>query len=176
MTMAYIIWPTMYVVHVGDTRCYVSRGDTIEQLTTDHNIENLMKEAEAKEPNDDSASEDTKRHNPMGQALWNVIGGGDESLKPQVEKFQLSGGDRLLLCSDGLTRYVEDSELHKALASDHTPQETCDFFIERANALGGKDNITAIVAAIDRIDSSNDVSDSDTDELDGDFITSASAK
>jgi len=167
LTMAYIIWPAMYVVHVGDTRCYVSRGNKIEQLTTDHNIDNLMK---ASLTEDSQSDDDTKPHNPMGHALWNVIGGADKSLEPQVEKFLLSEGDRLLLCSDGLTAYLSDDELHQALMSDHTAKETCEFFIERANALGGKDNITAIVASIDLVESSNEDRDCDLDEHEGDFV------
>ena len=178
LTMAYIIWPDMYVVHVGDTRCYVARKEKIEQLTTDHNIENLLKEEEASSPQENDASEendssnDTKPFNPMGQALWNVIGGSDNSLKPQVEKFQLSEGDRLLLCSDGLTRYVKDNELHEALMSDQSPKEICELFISRANALGGKDNITAIVATIEQVESASD-DEGGHDDLEGDFVLTA---
>ena len=180
LTMAYIIWPDMYVVHVGDTRCYVARKEKIEQLTTDHNIENLLKEEEASSPQKNDASEendssnDTKPFNPMGQALWNVIGGSDNSLKPQVEKFQLSEGDRLLLCSDGLTRYVKDNELHEALMSDQSPKEICELFISRANALGGKDNITAIVATIEQVESASD-DEGGHDDLEGDFVLTADA-
>jgi len=170
LTMAYIIWPSMYVVHVGDTRCYAARCDKIEQLTTDHNIANLVKEAEAQSSTSRDTSDDTKPHNPMGHALWNVVGGSDKTLEPQVEKYQLAPGDRLLLCSDGLTSYIEEDELHKALMSDRTTKETCEYFIERANALGGKDNITVIVAAIEQVESVDEQGDCQTDELEGDFV------
>lgn len=168
LTMAYVIWPNMYVVHVGDTRCYLARGDEFRQLTTDHNLNNLMQEL--RDGEDGADLNDTRPYHPQSHALWNVIGGGDKSLKPQVEKVNLAAGDRLLLCSDGLTFYVDDDELHKALLSDHTPKEMCEFFVERANALGGNDNITAIVAAIDQVDHLDEDEVNDTDELYGDFV------
>ena len=174
MTMAFIIWPNMYVVHVGDTRCYLSRGDELRQITTDHNIKNLMQEVQQRAEKDNDGLAETVPYSEQGHALWNVIGGSDKSLKPQVEKVKLAAGDRLILCSDGLTGYLEKEELQRSITSDLTPQEACKFFIERANALGGKDNITVIVAAIEHIESSEDAADDDTDELEGDFLLSES--
>jgi protein phosphatase len=141
LTMAYIVWPNMYVVHVGDTRCYIVHDRDIEQVTTDHTIGNLLRAAEK-----DADPNDTKPFHPMSHALWNVIGGRDNSLEPQFEKVVLSNNDRLLLCSDGLTRYLEDHELAYELASEATPQQICKTFIDTSNSRGGKDNITCVVA------------------------------
>ena len=174
MTLAYVVWPDMYVVHVGDTRCYLLRDKELKQITTDHNIDNLLKEFRADAEAKGETFDDTWPYTPQGHALWNVIGGSDKSLKPQVEKVKLAAGDRLLLCSDGLTSYVEDEELRQSIASDLTPQEACKFFIEQANQRGGKDNITVIVAAIDYVENSDDADENDTDKLEGDFMLSQS--
>lgn len=154
LTMAYIDWPKLYVVHVGDTRCYHIRGNSIDCLTTDHTIAELTKAADlanvkASSSNDDfvlSSEHDTKPHNPMNHALWNVIGGTDRSLDVQVTKSELAVGDALLLCSDGLTRYVPDDELLKLISADSPANEICEKFIATANERGGKDNITAVLA------------------------------
>lgn len=168
LTMAFIVWPNMYVIHVGDTRCYLVREDEIMQLTTDHTIGNLVQslEADLQGKND----EDTKPQNPMSNALWNVIGGNDQSLEPQVEKMVLQVGDRLLLCSDGLTGYVNDSDLKTALLSDKSPKDICEQFITTANSMGGKDNITTIVAKIDAVCHSTDDCEIEPSGVENDFV------
>lgn len=148
LTMAYIDWPKLYVVHVGDTRCYLIRDNDIERLTTDHTIGQLALSA-AGESDEDFVvvgDEDTKPFNPMNNALWNVIGGNDTSLDPQVSKSELSVGDALLLCSDGLTRYMSDEELLESVMKDSPASEICEQFIATSNHRGGIDNITAVLA------------------------------
>ncbi len=152
LTMAYIDWPKLYVVHVGDTRCYHIRGDSIKCLTTDHTIAELARAATGDGDGDDGGNgnaDDTKPHNPMNHALWNVIGGNDASLDPQITRSELAVGDALLLCSDGLTRYVGDQELLGLINSECTSKELCQQFIDIANERGGKDNITAVMAKFD---------------------------
>lgn len=145
LTMAYIDWPKLYVVHVGDTRCYHIRNNAIECLTTDHTIAELTRVA-ASEADSNCNEEDTKPHNSVNHALWNVIGGHDASLDAQITKSELAVGDALLLCSDGLTRYVDDDELMNSISSDRTSKELCETFVQTANERGGKDNITAVLA------------------------------
>lgn len=149
LTMAYIDWPKLYVAHVGDTRCYHVRDQSIQCLTTDHTIGELARAAEAGSARGDfmlSSEEDTKPYNPMDHALWNVIGGQDASLDPQISKSELAAGDALLLCSDGLTRYVSDDELLRAIEQNCSASEICEQFIATSNERGGKDNITAVLA------------------------------
>jgi protein phosphatase len=160
LTMAYIDWPILYVVHVGDTRCYHVRGNSINCLTTDHTIAELTKATVGSGEDDfvlcgESSEQDTKPYNPMGHALWNVIGGSDKSLDPQVTKSELSVGDALLLCSDGLTRYVPDEELLKLIGEDRPAKKTCEQFISLSNHRGGKDNITAVLAKFNEIEASD---------------------
>lgn len=146
LTMAYIDWPKLYVVHVGDTRCYHVTGDSIRRLTTDHTIAQLTRIASGESETAPGSPDDTKPHNPMDHALWNVIGGVDGSLDPQITKSTLAVGDSLLLCTDGLTAYVEDEELLASIKADRPAREICLQLVELANQRGGKDNITAVLA------------------------------
>lgn len=94
----------------------------------------------------DTSPQDTKEYNPMGHALWNVIGGPDKSLDPQVSQADLAVGDSLLLCSDGLTRYFPDEELLSEISQEVPAITTCQHLVGTANERGGKDNITAVLA------------------------------
>lgn len=145
LTMAYIDWPKLYVVHVGDTRCYHVHENTIKCLTTDHTFGELTKAA-LESVGETVDEQDTKPHHPMQNALWNVIGGRETSLEPEITRAELAVGDSLLLCSDGLTRYLPEEQLLGAVTEDCSSKEICEQFIEKANALGGRDNITAVVA------------------------------
>lgn len=146
LTMAYIDWPKLYVVHVGDTRCYHVHGSSIDCLTTDHTVAQLTRAASGGEDGFTLKEDETKSNNPMDHALWNVVGGPDGSLEPQITKTKLAVGDSLLLCSDGLTRYLSDKELIKMIAKDCATKEICEQFVKLANERGGKDNITAVLA------------------------------
>ncbi|QEG24666.1 PP2C family protein-serine/threonine phosphatase [Mariniblastus fucicola] len=151
LTMAYISWPKLYVVHVGDTRCYHVRGSSISQLTTDHTMAQLARSVpgdqddELKVQNVGSVNP-TESRNPMENVLWNVVGGTSASLEPQIRKSELAIGDTLLLCSDGLTRHIQDNELLEMTKLDRPSSEICDQLVEVANARGGEDNITAVLA------------------------------
>lgn len=139
LTMVYIVWPRMYVVHVGDSRCYLHRGGKLTQITHDHTLAELH--------------QGTQRRMPAGRAghglshvLWNVIGGDDHQLVPEVHRATLQMGDAVLLCTDGLTRHVEDAELTGQLNARGTAEETCERLVAQANAAGGSDNITVVLA------------------------------
>ena len=71
--------------------------------------------------------------------------GGDVGLRPRVDKIGLEVGDRLLLCTDGLTHHVSDEALAVALASDVSARQTCRRLVAEANAAGGSDNVTVVV-------------------------------
>ncbi len=139
MTLVYLIWPRLYVVHVGDSRCYLFRGGRLEQLTRDHTIAEKFIEEGAMNRDD---AEATRWRN----VLWNVIGGGSNELCPEVSRINLEIGDVVLVCSDGLTMHVSDAEIADQLSKGASAEETCGEFVKTANAAGGGDNITVIVA------------------------------
>ena len=139
MTMVYIVWPRAFVVHVGDSRCYLLRGGQLEQITRDHTMGAVMAEVGQMTPEE-------ARRSPMRHALWNVLGGRSEDLSVDLYKLTLEADDKLLLCTDGLYDMISDEELTRVLSTDDDAEAACRKLIELANEAGGADNITAIVS------------------------------
>jgi protein phosphatase len=141
LTMAYVLWPRLYVVHAGDSRCYLHRGGKFVQMTRDHTVaqraldEGILTEEQAK-------------CSRLGNTLWNCIGGGTEGVQPDVYHATLHPGDELLLCTDGLTRRLTDEHICDILMRASTPDVAAGALVVAANEAGGEDNITAIVARL----------------------------
>jgi protein phosphatase len=143
LTMAYVIWPRLYVVHAGDSRCYLFHGGKLQQITRDHSMGQLYRETiETPTTNGPAESEEGK----ASHMLWNVLGGTDERLDPEVYRARLDFGDSLVLCTDGLTRHVPNERIAKLLGTEGTAKQVSRQLVEEANAGGGSDNITVIVA------------------------------
>jgi protein phosphatase len=136
LTLAFVLWPVVYVAHVGDSRCYLLRSGTLSCLTTDHTLAQQLSELGV-EP----------IHSSWHHLLWNSLGGSDAPT-PQTTKVTLDPSDTLLLCSDGLTKHVSDAEIATVLASGQTPATLCSDLIARANERGGSDNVTVVVARL----------------------------
>jgi len=136
LTMVLVLGPMLYVAHVGDTRCYLLRSGQLSRLTTDHTM--AQKEEEATNEPVDPASE-------LHDVLWNSLGGSSELPEPQIVKLKLELNDRLLLCSDGLTKHVSDAQILETLAAGANTA-VCERLIALANEAGGSDNVTVIVA------------------------------
>jgi len=139
LTMAYLLWPTLYVVHAGDSRCYLLRGNRLEQVTTDHTLAQQMVERGALRPDEAEGSR-------WSHVLYNCIGGGSHELNPDVCKATLHAGDTLLLCTDGLSKVVSETAIREVLGRNLSAGEACRQLVELANAAGGPDNITVVVA------------------------------
>jgi len=136
LTMAYILWPRVYVVHAGDSRCFLHRGRRLEQLTRDHTV--------AQQQIESGAPPETVER--WSHVLWNVVGGGSSELIPEVSRAELREGDTLVLCTDGLTKGVSEVELKSLLGLRLPAEETCRRMVDAANAADGSDNVTVIVA------------------------------
>jgi protein phosphatase len=134
-TVAVVAWPTLYVAHVGDSRCYLFRDGRLRQLTRDHSVAQLYVDQGYMNASEVSTSEFRHR-------LWNVIGGNVEEIVVDFHEFDLQEHDALLLCTDGLTNRLTDVELADELRSSGATSEICDSMVAAANAAGGKDNIT----------------------------------
>ena len=139
LTMAYLLWPRLYVVHAGDSRCYLWRGGRLEQVTRDHTVAQRLVDQGVLEPAEAEGSR-------WSHVLYNCVGGGSHELNPDVYKATLQMGDSLLLCSDGLSKVVPDQQLRDLLAHKLGAEETCRRLVALANDLGGPDNITVVVA------------------------------
>jgi protein phosphatase len=140
VTLAYVLWPRAYVVHAGDSRCYLHRQRELRQLTTDHTYAQQMVEAGALEPEEAQESR-------LAHVLWNAVVASEQSeLDPEVRRLTLEREDTLLLCSDGLTKHVDDQQIATVLDASVSSEESVDQLIAMANESGGSDNITVIVA------------------------------
>ena len=140
LTMAHLNWPRMYVVHAGDSRCYLVRDGQAQQLTTDHTLARQLVESGGLKPEDEANSK-------WSNVLWNVLGGrADGNLIAEVHRADLKKGDTIILCSDGLHRYVEKEQLAEIVAEHKDPRIICDHLIQLALDAGGEDNVTVIVS------------------------------
>lgn len=139
LTLAFVSGRRLFVLHAGDSRAYHLRGGELEQLTEDHTVTGALVRSGYLEP------EQARRH-PRRHVVTNVLGGGRIGVQVQVNCVDLEPGDVLLLCSDGLTDMLDDARLTTILQAEADPQATCVRLIAEANAAGGQDNITAIVA------------------------------
>jgi serine/threonine protein phosphatase PrpC len=137
LTAALVLWPVMYVAHVGDTRCYLLRAGKLHRLTTDHNLAAKL------------GPDETRRHaEDLQNILWNTLGASEELPRPELSKLDLLPGDTLLLCSDGLNKHVPDDQLQAVLESGMSSRACCARLIQLALDGGGTDNVTALVAQL----------------------------
>lgn len=137
-TAAALLGPHLFVAQVGDSRAYLARNQQIFQLTRDQTYLNYLAEIGAEVPED---PEKDSRRSILTQAV-----GTSESVDVKVTYTKLRQGDSILLCSDGLYNMVKGPELLGVLKADGPLPEKCRTLIGYANANGGADNITAIVA------------------------------
>lgn len=139
LTVAYAVGLRLFVAHVGDSRAYLYHGGLLQQLTRDHTVAQELANAGR------IAQSEVKTHR-MRNVLTHYIGSPDDGLMAEFHRLELADGDRLLLCSDGLSDFVEDKAIAAVLTAEPTPEAACLGLINRANAGGGRDNITAVVA------------------------------
>lgn len=129
MTLAFVFWPELYVAHVGDSRCYLSRKGRLHRLTTDHTLAELSRELGG--PSGPRAE----------QTLWNAVGGGGLEILPEVRHWTLELGDLLALTTDGVTDDSTDEELARILDAGAPAEEVCERLVDGP----GSDDRTAIV-------------------------------
>jgi protein phosphatase len=130
----------LYTAHVGDSRIYFLRpGEKMQQVTRDHTVVQHFVDVGLLSP------EEAEDH-PDSHILSRALGPRPHVEADVIEEaIQLQKGDRLLLCSDGLTKMMNDQEIESYLNRQEDIQELADRYVQRANELGGEDNVTVIV-------------------------------
>lgn len=126
-----------YVAEVGDSRGYLLRGQRLKQITKDQSFVQALVDSGVMTPEQATTS---SRKNMILQAM-----GKNKDVEAWIGRISLCRGDRLLLCSDGLSNFVPNAELETLLGGPDLAT-ICDRMIDLANERGGKDNLTAVVA------------------------------
>ncbi len=139
LTLAYVTWPRMIVVHAGDTRCYLLRKGKLQLVTRDHTVANEMMQKGQLAPEEMERSQ-------WSNVLVNALGAGASSVTPDIYKLDLHRDDAILLCSDGLNKHVSDLQIKQTLNHVHNPQSACEMLVSMAKQGGGTDNITVVLA------------------------------
>lgn len=139
LTVAASLGTDLFVSHIGDSRAYLLRSGKLHQMTKDHTLAQALIEAGLAEAQDTSTQ-------AMRHVLTAALGSTGKRTDPQVQRFHLSDGDQLLLCTDGLTEMVADENITSVLQRAPSAQAACQGLVDLALAGGGKDNITVVLA------------------------------
>jgi len=137
LTAAQVDGNRVHLVHVGDSRAYLLRGGELTQITEDHTlVHRMVMEGEISE-------EEAETH-PHRSILTRALGV-DQNIQVDEGDLEVAPGDRLLLCTDGLTGMVPEGQIREILLESRDPQEAVDKLVKVANRAGGIDNITALI-------------------------------
>jgi protein phosphatase len=139
LTAAFSTGIDLFVIHLGDSRAYLYRNGELQRLTRDHTVAQAMADAGYIAP------EDVHRH-VRRNTLTNYLGSRHGKVKADLRWLRLADGDRLLLCTDGLTEMVDDRSIDRILHERDRPGDAAQALLGEALERGGKDNVTVIVA------------------------------
>ena len=128
---------TALLGHVGDSRAYLMRAGAVTQVTEDHSlVEQLVREGRL-------TPEEAQNH-PQRAIITRALGV-DRDVQVDTYRIDLKPGDRLMICSDGLTNMLSDDTIAQTLRRHADPQQAADTLVDMANQAGGDDNITVIL-------------------------------
>jgi protein phosphatase len=142
VTMAFHLGAQLCVVHVGDSRAYLYREGELHQLTQDHTLMADMVRRGVLQP--DQVAGHRLRH-----VITNVVGGQELGVRVETRAFEVQAGDRLLLCSDGLTETVSDEAIAATLGAEPSPETAATSLLAQANDGGARDNVTLLIVRFD---------------------------
>ncbi len=140
LTTVYLQSLKAYIAHVGDSRAYHIRGDTIRQLTEDHSYVNQLVALGT------LSKEEAEKH-PQRNILLRVLGI-DDDIEVDLYEIDLTFGDRILLASDGLFTDVSNKTIAEILTKGLSLENTANELIDVALAAGGKDNVTVVIGEV----------------------------
>jgi protein phosphatase len=139
LTASYSVGDDLFIIHIGDSRAYLYRQGVLQQLTNDHTIAQALASVGA--ITQEEASTHYLRH-----VLTRAVGSQGGQIEAEITQYRLADGDRLLLCSDGLSDMVSDQQIAGVLARNDQSTAACRELVNLALENGGKDNITVALA------------------------------
>lgn len=147
ITMAFARFNDVILAHVGDSRAYYvdASDESINQLTADHSFVQALVDA-------GHITDEEAAVHPMKNVLYRALGQAEDLDVDVVQEIRIHAGDRLVLCSDGLTLHVEPDEIRDAALSSEDPNVISDKLVELANSRGGKDNVSVIVITAELVE------------------------
>jgi PPM family protein phosphatase len=131
---------SVLVAHAGDSRCYRLRGEKMERITQDHSLVDEQMRLGA------MTAEEAER-SPFRSVITRAIGT-QSSVTEDVVEMEVEAGDRFLLCTDGLTREVDEGAITRILAAGGDLERAAQSLVDAAVEAGGRDNVTALVVEI----------------------------
>jgi serine/threonine protein phosphatase PrpC len=139
LTAAYTLGSNAFIAHVGDSRAYLMRGEALHMLTTDHTVAQQLIDAGIYAP-------DAEEIQHLHHMLTNCLDTNDVKIHVETRQIPLRDGDRLLLCSDGLTNAVDEDAIAEVLMTETSSQTACDRLVEIALKNNARDNVTVVIA------------------------------
>jgi len=138
LTLGIAVWPWLYVVQLGDSRCYYYWNSALHQVTRDQTVAQDLVDQGIMPRERLSAS-------PYKNVLSSAVGG--EDALPEVSRVRIDRfGSVLLFCTDGLTKHVSDDEIAKLIGANARAEDACRTLLDLALERGGSDNVTIVVA------------------------------
>jgi serine/threonine protein phosphatase PrpC len=133
----------LHLAHVGDSSCFLMRDGVLQKLTVDHTVENEMR---ARHGHSAAVFLNPRTRNALTRCVGQPNG-------PEVDVFlrQLRAGDRILLCTDGVSRFMQERELSDFVAKAAAPEDALKKIIALASDRGGIDNATGVLIFVDSI-------------------------
>ncbi|GAB5492316.1 MAG: hypothetical protein Phog2KO_25310 [Phototrophicaceae bacterium] len=146
VTMAFARFNDVILAHVGDSRAYYvdSSDESINQLTSDHSFVQALVDA-------GHINETEAESHPMKNVLYRALGQAEDIDVDVIQDIHIHAGDRLVLCSDGLTLHLSSDEIGEVALSSDDPNIISDKLVELANSRGGKDNVSVVVIVAELI-------------------------
>ena len=141
LTLAVIVGRDLYLAHLGDSRAYLWRQSRLRQLTNDHSGAAMLVAAGV-------LSAEEAREHPDSSRIYRFLGGSAQESTPDLTHVALEPEDLLLLCSDGLWNMAPDTELASLLIGAQDLSDLARQLIDTANANGGADNISVVLAQL----------------------------
>ena len=138
LTLFVAVWPTVYIMHVGDSRFYRYRDGAIQQLTRDQTMAQDLVDLGA-------MPKDLATRSPLAHVLTSAMGASEAT--PYVTRTDVRRGDALLLCTDGLTKHVSDDRIAERMRTMTSAEQVVRGLVDDALAGGGSDNVTVLVVS-----------------------------